>query len=108
MPDLAPPAWRGLSLGQVAFSSALKGRDAMTAIRGLTGEQISALEMLAGYPNGCTESEMTAKGFTIGLLGGLIRAGLATATPAIVETGGRALGVVRVAITEKGRTMIVR
>ena len=46
----------------------------MTAqIPGLTGEQISALEMLAGYPNGCAESELKAKGFTIGLLGGLIR-----------------------------------
>jgi hypothetical protein len=81
----------------------------MTAqIPGLTGEQIGALEMLAGGPNGCAESEMKAKGFTVGLLGGLIRAGLATATPAIVETGGRALGVVRLAITERGRTMIVR
>jgi hypothetical protein len=29
-------------------------------------------------------------------------------TPAIVEVGGRSLGVVRLAITEKGRTMIVR
>jgi hypothetical protein len=75
--------------------------------RGLTGDQISALEMLAGYPNGCAESELKSKGFTIGLLGGLIRAGFATATPAIVEAGGRALGVVRLAITEKGRTMIV-
>jgi hypothetical protein len=81
----------------------------MTAqIPGLTGEQIGALETLAGYPNGCPESEMKAQGFTIGLLGGLIRAGFATATPAIVETGGRALGVVRLAITERGRTMIVR
>jgi hypothetical protein len=54
----------------------------MTAqIPGLTGEQISALEMLAGHPNGCAESELKAKGLTIGLLGGLIRAGLATATP---------------------------
>jgi hypothetical protein len=66
----------------------------MTTQIGMTGEQISALEMLAGHPGGCPESEMKAKGFTIGLLGGLIRAGLATATPAIVETGGRALGVV--------------
>jgi hypothetical protein len=81
----------------------------MTAqIPGLTDEQISALEMLAGHPGGCPESEMKANGFTIGLLGGLTRAGLATATPAIVEAGGRALGVVRLAITEKGRTMIVR
>jgi hypothetical protein len=48
------------------------------------------------------------KGFTIGLLSGLVRLGLAMATPAIVEVGGRSLGVVRLAITEKGRTMIVR
>jgi hypothetical protein len=46
----------------------------MTAqIPGLTDEQISVLEMLAGHPDGCPESEMKAKGFTIGLLGGLIR-----------------------------------
>jgi hypothetical protein len=64
--------------------------------------------MLAACPNGCTESELKANGFKIGLLGGLIRAGLATATPGIVEAGGRALGVVKLAITEKGRTMIVR
>jgi hypothetical protein len=62
----------------------------MTAqIPGLTGEEMNALEILAGHPNGCPESEMKAKGFTIGLLGGLIRAGLATATRRIVETGGR-------------------
>ena len=77
-------------------------------IRGLTGEQISALEMLAGCPDGCTEAALKANSFTIGLFGKLIRAGLATATPGIVEAGGRTLGVVRLAITEKGRTMIVR
>jgi hypothetical protein len=50
-----------------------------------------------------------ARGFTVGLLGKLIRAGLATATPGIVKAGGgRTLGVVRLAITEKGRTMIAR
>jgi hypothetical protein len=51
---------------------------------------------------------MKANGFTIGALGKLIRAGLATATPGIVEAGGRRLGVVRLTITEKGRTMIAR
>jgi hypothetical protein len=51
---------------------------------------------------------LKANGFTIGLLGKLIRAGLATATPGIVEASGRTLGVVRLAITEKGRAMIVR
>jgi hypothetical protein len=40
---------------------------------GLTGDQISALEMLAGSPKGCTEAEMKTKGFTIALLGALIR-----------------------------------
>jgi hypothetical protein len=60
--------------------------------RGLTGEQISALEMLAGCPDGCPEAVLKANGFTIGLLGKLIRAGLATATPGIVDAGGRTLG----------------
>jgi hypothetical protein len=32
----------------------------------------------------------------------------ATATPGIVKAGDRTLGVVRLAITEKGRSMIVR
>jgi hypothetical protein len=75
---------------------------------GLTGEQIGALEMLAGHPEGCTEALLKASGFTVGLLGKLIRAGLATATPGIVKAGARTLGVVRLAITEKGRTMIAR
>jgi hypothetical protein len=84
------------------------GRSSMTAQDpGLTSDQLSALETLAGHPNGCTESELKAKGFGIGLLGGLIRAGLATATPGVVKAGDRTLGVVRLAITEKGRTMIV-
>jgi hypothetical protein len=75
---------------------------------GLTGDQLSALETLAGYPNGCSEAEMKARGFTIGLLGALIRLGYATATPAIVEVGGRSVGVVRLTITGNGRSMIVR
>jgi len=49
---------------------------------------------------GCTKAVLEANGFAIGLLGKLIRAGL-------VEAGSRTLGVVRPAITEKGRTMIV-
>jgi hypothetical protein len=75
--------------------------------RGLTGGQIGALEMLAGCPDGCIEAALKANGFSIGLLGGLIRLGYATATPGIVKAGHRTLGVVRLAITEKGRTMIV-
>ena len=81
----------------------------MTAqIPGLTDRQIGALEMMAGCPDGCTEAALKANGFSIGLLGGLIRAGLATATPGIVEAGGRSFGVVRLAVTEKGRTVNAR
>jgi hypothetical protein len=35
---------------------------------------------------------LKANGFTIGSLGKLIRAGLATATPGVVKAGGRTLG----------------
>jgi hypothetical protein len=84
------------------------GRNVTAQDPGLTGEQIGALEMLAGRPDGCTEAALKANGFSIGLLGGLIRAGFATATPGVVKAGDRTLGVVRLAITEKGRTMIVR
>jgi hypothetical protein len=56
-------------------------------IRRLTGEQIRAFEMLAGHPEGCTEALLKASGFTVGLLGKLIRAGFATATSGIVKAG---------------------
>jgi hypothetical protein len=61
---------------------------------GLTGDQISALEMLAGSPKGCSEAEMKAKGFTF--------------RRRCEEVAGRSVGIVRLAITEKGRAMIVR
>jgi hypothetical protein len=36
----------------------------------------------------------------------LVRAGLAVATPGVVQAGGRTLGVVRLAITEMGRARV--
>ena len=73
---------------------------------GLTGKQLAALNLLAACPNGCTEAAMKANGFGIGLLATLVRAGLAVATPGVVQAGGRTLGVVRLAITEMGRAMV--
>jgi alanine-alpha-ketoisovalerate/valine-pyruvate aminotransferase len=35
-----------------------------------------------------------------------VRAGLAVATPGVVQAGGRTLGVVRLAITEMGRATV--
>ena len=46
----------------------------------LAAEQRRALEMLAGSPNGCTESTLRAHGFKVGSLAGLVRAGLAVAS----------------------------
>jgi hypothetical protein len=68
---------------------------------GLTGKQRAALDLLAGCPDGCTEAAMKANGFGIGLLATLIRAGLAMATPGVVQ-----LGVVRIAIKEMGRATV--
>ena len=70
---------------------------------GLTGKQLAALNLLAASPNGCTEAAMKANGFGIGLMATLVRAGLAVATPGVVQVGGRTLGVVRLAITDMGR-----
>jgi hypothetical protein len=73
---------------------------------GLTGKQLAALNLLAASPNGCTEAAMKANGFGIGLMATLVRAGLAVATPGVVQAGGRTLGVVRLAITEMGRATV--
>jgi phage tail protein X len=71
---------------------------------GLTGKQLAALNLLG--PNGCTEAAMKANGLGIGLLATPLRAGLAVATPGVVQAGGRMLGVVRLAITEVGRATV--
>jgi hypothetical protein len=76
--------------------------------QGLTGKQLAALELLAACPDGCTEAAMKANGFGIGLLATLVHAGLAVATPGVVQAGGRTLGVVRLVITESGREMVAR
>jgi hypothetical protein len=47
----------------------------------LTPDQRRALEMLAGGPNGCTESALRAHGFRGGLLAGIVRAKFAVARP---------------------------
>jgi hypothetical protein len=56
--------------------------------RDLTDDQRRALVMLAGSPHGCTESILRAHGFSVGLLAGLLRTGLAKASAD--EGSGRA------------------
>jgi hypothetical protein len=74
-----------------------------TPSRGLSGEERRALDMLAGSPSGCTEGALRANGFKIGVLAGLMRAGLAVANPESVRAGGRTLALVRIVITDAGR-----
>ena len=69
----------------------------------LTTEQHRALMILAHAPNGCTEPALRAQGFTVGLLVGLVGAGLASAKPHVMTAAGRTLSVVRFVITDAGR-----
>jgi hypothetical protein len=55
-----------------------------TPSRGMSGEQRRALDMLAGSPHGSTEGTLRAHGFTVRLLAGIVRAGLAVAGAEIV------------------------
>jgi hypothetical protein len=73
---------------------------------GLTTEQRRALQMIAGGPNGCTEPAMRARGFSVGLLVGLVAAGFAVAKPDTMQAAGKTFSVVRFVITDSGRSAI--
>ena len=54
----------------------------MAAVRPRSrGEQRRALDILAGSPHGCTEEILQAHGFTVRLLGRIVRARFAVANP---------------------------
>jgi hypothetical protein len=55
-------------------------------------DQREALQMLAGSPNGSTESILLTHGFGIGTLHDLVRNGLATAETRTVQAGQRMIG----------------
>jgi hypothetical protein len=61
--------------------------------------------MLAGSSNGCTEP--TLRAHKVGLLTGLVRQGLANASPDTLKAGGQVLNVVRFKITDAGRRTLV-
>ena len=70
----------------------------------LSQEQRRALELIAETPRGCTEDTiLVVHGFQSTVLGGLIRDGLATSKPELVDASGRLIKVVRVNITDAGR-----
>jgi hypothetical protein len=69
--------------------------------------QRRALELLAGCgPEGCSEHVLKDHGFTTDQLVGLIRAGLATATPQRTRAGREVLEVITLRITDAGRRVL--
>jgi hypothetical protein len=72
----------------------------------LSPEQRRALQLLARSPDGCTEALMMAFGFPIEMLGDLVMAGFALATPKDTRAGRQPMLVVWMTITAKGRKAI--
>jgi hypothetical protein len=64
--------------------------------------------MLAGVADGCTASLLLAQGFTSVLIAGLVDCELVTATTERVLVGQRAVEVMRVRITDRGRVALER
>jgi hypothetical protein len=70
----------------------------------LTAEQRGALAMLAtAGRNGATRPLLTAHGFGVRLISGLVNQGLATLTHEKVRAGGKMVEVSKVRITDAGR-----
>jgi len=67
-----------------------------------------ALELIAASHDGATEAIMLAHGFTVEQLVGLVRSGLASATPERVLAGKRATEATTVRITEAGRRALAQ
>jgi hypothetical protein len=89
-----------------AHRSEAKRWDVMDCKSRLTPKARWALELIAVDRRGLTQSLLRTYGFTVRMLAGLIRAGLATAQRQTVKAGGQAMKVIRVRITETGRRAI--
>jgi len=86
----------GLRLDAVARSIQVDAR--------MTEQQRRALAMLADAGvSECNEAAMVAAGIDVDTLAGLVRAGLATATPQTTRAGVKTIEVSRVEITAAGR-----
>jgi hypothetical protein len=72
----------------------------------LSAEQRRVLVLLASIPHGVTEDTLVlAHGFDRGIIGGLVDEGLATAHRE-AGTGRATIEVVRIRITDAGRTAL--
>jgi hypothetical protein len=69
----------------------------------LTSARRRALTALASSSSGCTETVLTAKGVTLGVVLRLVRDGLASVDSESVMAPSRTLDVIRIKITDAGR-----
>jgi hypothetical protein len=74
----------------------------------LTADQREALNLLAESTRGYRESVLMAHGFTIGMLGGLVRDGLVIAEREPAYLNRRAIIVTCLRITDAGRKALAR
>jgi hypothetical protein len=74
--------------------------------RYLSPKARSALKLLASNSRGVTEAFVLAHGFTVTMLAGLVRAGLATMQQEAREAGGLQIKFERYRITDAGRRAI--
>jgi hypothetical protein len=72
----------------------------------LNADQRRALELLAGSPEGCTETLLGAHGFTGMQIDGLVEARLAISSTRTVRAGERPIEVTRLHITDVGRAAL--
>jgi len=79
-----------------------------TQLHGMTRDQRWALELLASEPHGATDGLLVlVHGLQIKMLAGLVHEGLATAIVGEgIESDGKTIEVVRIAITDAGRRAI--
>jgi hypothetical protein len=76
--------------------------------RRLSQKARQALGLLAVDQRGLAEALLLTYGFTRDLLAGLVHTGLATAQRQRVKVGGETTEVVRIRITEAGRSALER
>jgi hypothetical protein len=74
--------------------------------RRLSDKARHALELLAVDQHGLTETLLRTYGFTLEMLAGLVRTGLATSQHQTVKAGSKTIEVVRIRITEAGRNAL--
>ena len=110
----SPQLWRRIGAPSQAHGRSIVSRHQLARdgrrsnpAAGAVPDQRRALAMLATTDrNGATQTLLTAHGFSVSMIAGLVNRGLATITREQVKAGGKMMEVGKVRITEAGRGAI--